>query len=226
MIELQNISKVYKGEGVKTLALVDVNLVVNDGDFVAVMGPSGCGKTTLLNVMGLIDAVDDGELLFDGVDVSKCTETERMKLRRGRIGFVFQSFNLIDELTVAQNVELPLKYLGIGRRERAERVEATMKQLKINHRADFYPYQLSGGQQQTVAIARAIVSQPRIIFADEPTGNLDTAAGKTIMEILTELNRSMGTTIVMATHSRRDAEYARRVLNMCDGTIVATEEFV
>lgn len=226
MIELQNISKIYRGEGVKTLALTDLNLTVNDGDFVAVMGPSGCGKTSLLNIMGLVDTIDEGKLLFDGVDVSRCSETERMKLRRGRIGFVFQSFNLIDELTVAQNIELPMKYMSVRRRERSARVENVMKLLKINHRADFYPHSLSGGQQQTVAIARAIVSQPRVILADEPTGNLDTATGKMIMEILTELNHSMGTTIVMATHSRRDAEYAHRVVNMCDGTIVTTEDLI
>ena len=226
MIELKNISKIYKGDGMETVALTDINLTIKDGDFIAVMGPSGCGKTTLLNILGLIDTVDGGIMLMDGKDVTRFGEGERMHLCRGSIGFLFQSFNLIDELNVAQNVELPLKYMGVGRSERKRRAEEMMKHLCINHRADYYPHQLSGGQQQLVAIARAIVANPRMILADEPTGNLDSATGKMIMETLTEINRSMGTTIVIATHSRRDAEYVHRVISISDGTIVATEEFI
>lgn len=226
MIELKNISKVYKGEGLETLALTDINLTINAGDFVAVMGPSGCGKTTLLNIMGLIDTPTCGALCIDGEDVSKFGETARLKLRRGQIGFIFQSFNLIDELTVMQNVELPLKYMGIGKGERKRMVTEVLKNLKISHRADYYPHQLSGGQQQLVAIARAIVSKPHLILADEPTGNIDSAMGTKIMETLSEVNRLQGTTIIMATHNRRDAEYAHRIINISDGKIIVTEEFV
>lgn len=226
MIELKNISKVYKGEGIETLALTDINMTIKDGDFVAIMGPSGCGKTSLLNILGLIDTPTGGEIVFDGVNTSLMNEKSRMSFRRGQVGFIFQSFNLIDELNVVQNVELPLKYMGVGQSERKLRALNILSQLRISHRADYYPHLLSGGQQQLVAIARALVSQPGIILADEPTGNLDSATGKNIMEILSKINREQGTTIVIATHNRRDAEYAHRLVNISDGNIITTEEFV
>lgn len=226
MIELKNISKIYKGDGVETVALMDINMIVNNGDFVALMGTSGSGKTTLLNLIGLLDTATTGDLFIDGVNVTHAGERERMNLRRGRIGFIFQSFNLIDELNVLKNVTLPLKYMGLGRTEREMKAMDVLKMLKISHRAEYYPHQLSGGQQQLVAIARALVVNPELILADEPTGNLDSATGKLIMETLTDINHKMGTTIIIATHNRRDAEYAHRVLGISDGTIVMTEEFI
>lgn len=226
MIELKNISKIYKSDGVETVALMDISLTIKKGEFVAVMGASGCGKTTLLNILGLIDTPTEGRIYFDGTETTSCGENERMRLRRGRVGFVFQSFNLIDDLTVAQNVELPLKYMGMKVNERRQKVIGVLKDLKISHRAGYYPHQLSGGQQQLVAIARALVSEPVVILADEPTGNIDSSMGKTIMETLSSINARIGTTIVMATHNKRDAEYAHRVLSMSDGNIIATEEFV
>lgn len=223
MIELKNISKVYKGEGLETLALTGINMTINDGDFIAIMGPSGCGKTTLLNILGLIDAPTSGEYILDGRCVDLKDDGMRMRLRRGKIGFVFQNFNLIDELNVSQNVELPLKYMGISASERKTMVYNVLRTLRISHRADYYPHQLSGGQQQLVSIARAVVAKPNIIIADEPTGNIDTATGKIIMDTLNEINVKSGTTIVLATHNRRDAEYAHRVMVISDGSIVATE---
>ena len=219
MIQLSNIKKVFSYGDVYTIALGGINLEVDDGDFVAIMGPSGCGKTTLLNILGLLDNPSEGNYLLDGEEVARLKESQRTALRKGKIGFVFQSFNLIDELTVEQNVELPLKYLGIAADERKSRVRDILRRLGISHRANHYPNQLSGGQQQRVAIARAMVYNPKLILADEPTGNLDTKNGKEVMDLLAELNDE-GTTIVMVTHSQRDASYAHRVVNMLDGSLV------
>ncbi|MBD5347378.1 MAG: ABC transporter ATP-binding protein [Bacteroides sp.] len=219
MIELKNLQKTFRTAEVETIALDGVNLSVKPGEFLAVMGPSGCGKSTLLNILGLLDNPTSGSYLFNGKEVSNLKEKERTALRKGLIGFVFQSFNLIDELTVAQNVELPLIYLGVPAAERKKRVKETLERMNISHRAKHKPMQLSGGQQQRVAIARAVVTNPSLILADEPTGNLDSTNGTEVMELLTELNRA-GTTIVMVTHSQRDAQYARRTINLFDGSIV------
>ena len=223
MIEISNLKKVYRQSDVYTVALGGINMEVEDGEFVAIMGPSGCGKTTLLNILGLLDNPSEGNYLLDGVEVAHLKESQRTALRKGRIGFVFQSFNLIDELTVEQNVELPLKYMGMPEAERKERVSKILRRINISHRATHYPNQLSGGQQQRVAIARAVVSNPRLILADEPTGNLDTRNGKEVMELLASLNEE-GTTIVMVTHSQRDASYAHRVIDMLDGFLVERTE--
>ena len=223
MIQLSNIKKVFSYGEVYTIALGGINLEVNEGDFIAIMGPSGCGKTTLLNIMGLLDNPSEGNYLFDGEEVARLKESQRTALRKGKIGFVFQSFNLIDELTVEQNVEMPLKYLGISANERKKRIKEVLKRLNIAHRAGHFPNQLSGGQQQRVAIARALVYNPKLILADEPTGNLDTKNGKEVMDLLAELNDD-GTTIVMVTHSQRDASYAHRVINMLDGFLVEKTE--
>ena len=219
MIQVSNLKKVYHYGDVYTVALGGINLEVDDGEFVAIMGPSGCGKTTLLNILGLLDNPSEGNYLLDGVEVAHLKENQRTELRKGRIGFVFQSFNLIDEFTVEQNVELPLKYMGIPEAERKERVTKMLRRMNISHRAKHYPNQLSGGQQQRVAIARAVVCEPKLILADEPTGNLDSKNGKEVMELLTELNDE-GTTIVMVTHSQRDANFAQRIVNMIDGFLV------
>ncbi len=219
MIELQNIRKSFRTGNVATVALNGLSLTVEDGEFLAVMGPSGCGKTTLLNVLGLLDTADEGRYILDGKDVTAVSEHERTLLRRGKIGYVFQSFNLLDELTVAENVELPLIYLNVPAEERKVRVHDILKTLAISHRAGFYPIQLSGGQQQRVAIARAVIAKPQIILADEPTGNLDSKNGKEVMAILRDLHRS-GTTIVMVTHNQRDAFQAERVVNLYDGQII------
>ena len=192
---------------------------VKEGEFVAIMGPSGCGKSTLLNILGLLDNPNGGTYRLDGVEVARMKEADRTKLRRGRIGFVFQSFNLIDELTVEENIDLQLKYLNLSKAERKQRVLEILRQVNMSHRAKHYPQQLSGGQQQRVAIARAVVGKPRIILADEPTGNLDSKHGKEIMELLAQLNAE-GTTIVMVTHSQRDAAYAHRIINLLDGEVV------
>ena len=221
MIEIENLYKVFRTEEVETVALNGVSMSVADGEFVAVMGPSGCGKSTLLNILGLLDNPTEGTYTIDGTDVSHFTENERTHLRRGQLGFVFQSFNLIDELTVAENVELPLRYMGVGRGERRRRVEAVLQRLAISHRAGHYPGQLSGGQQQRTAIARAVVCNPKLILADEPTGNLDSHNGEEVMHMLRQLNEE-GTTIVMVTHSRRDAGYASRIVNLLDGRVVET----
>lgn len=218
-IEIKNVGKVFRTDSVQTLALNNVSLRVADGEFVAVMGPSGCGKSTLLNILGLLDNPTSGSYLLDGKEVAQMKEKDRGQLRKGNVGFVFQSFNLIDEIDVAHNVELPLIYLGLSRSERKKRVAEMLEKVHMSHRSRHLPQQLSGGQQQRVAIARALVTSPGLILADEPTGNLDSKNGKEIMELLTELNRE-GTTIVMVTHSDRDAAYAGRVIDLFDGAIV------
>lgn len=224
MIQVENIVKSFSTEEVVTIALNGVNMEVKEGEFVAIMGPSGCGKSTLLNILGLLDNPNEGTYLLDGVEVARMKEADRTKLRRGRIGFVFQSFNLIDELTVEENIDLQLKYLNLSKAERKARVLEILRQVNMSHRAKHYPQQLSGGQQQRVAIARAVVGKPRIILADEPTGNLDSKHGKDIMELLTQLNAE-GTTIVMVTHSQRDAAYAHRIINLLDGEVVNSFAF-
>lgn len=219
MIEIQNISKSFRTDEVETLALRDVSLKVDKGEFVAVMGPSGCGKSTLLNILGLLDNPTDGKYLLDGKEVGSLKERDRTILRKGKIGFVFQNFNLIDELNIEENVELPLHYLGVKASERKKRVKEVLERMNISHRAKHFPQQLSGGQQQRAAIARAVVASPGLILADEPTGNLDSKNGEEVMRLLTELNRE-GTTIVMVTHSQHDASYTHRVINLFDGKIV------
>ena len=223
MIQIENLGKTFRTEEVETIALQDINLHIDDGEFVAIMGPSGCGKSTLLNIIGLLDNPSEGSYLLNGQEVARLTEDERTGLRRGTIGFVFQSFNLIDEMTVYENVELPLIYAGVPAKERRERVEALLDRMKMSHRAKHYPQQLSGGQQQRVAIARAVVTRPQLILADEPTGNLDSAHGKEVIGLLAELNRE-GTTIVMVTHNSHDAASARRIVHLFDGHIVTETE--
>lgn len=220
IIKTENIRKVFRTEDVETWALNGVDIEINEGEFVAIMGPSGCGKSTLLNILGLLDNPSEGSYLLNGTDVTLFTEDNRTTLRKGVIGFVFQSFNLIDDLNVYENIELPLLYMGIPRKERKRRVEDAMRRMDITHRAGHFPQQLSGGQQQRVAIARAVVATPKIILADEPTGNLDSKNGIEVMELLKQLN-SEGTTIVMVTHSQRDASYAKRVINLFDGQVTA-----
>ena len=219
IIKTEKLVKIFQTEEVETIALNGVDIEVKEGEFVAIMGPSGCGKSTLLNILGLLDNLTEGQYVLAGEDVSKMKESERTRLRKGRIGFVFQSFNLIDELTVEENVDLQLKYLDVPKAERKERVLDILRRVNMSHRAKHYPQQLSGGQQQRVAIARAIVGHPKMILADEPTGNLDSKNGKEIMELLKELNQE-GTTVVMVTHSNRDAAYALRTINMLDGAVV------
>ena len=219
MLKLANLEKVYRTEDVQTKALNKVSFDVNEGEFVAIMGPSGCGKSTLLNIIGLLDEPDGGSFQFAGTEVAQSTERRRAELRKKHIGFVFQSFNLIDELTVAENVELPLIYLGVSAAERKEKVERVLEKMQIMHRRNHFPQQLSGGQQQRVAMARAVVNSPRLILADEPTGNLDSSNGNEVMELLTELNEA-GTTVVMVTHSEHDARYAHRVIRLLDGEVV------
>ena len=220
MIKVTNLSKVFRTEEIETTALNKVSFEINEGEFVAIMGPSGCGKSTLLNILGLLDNPSEGSYQLLGQEVAKLKEKDRTKYRKGNIGFVFQSFNLIDELNVYENVELPLKYLSISSSERKQRVTAMLKRMNISHRAQHFPQQLSGGQQQRVAIARAVVSNPKLILADEPTGNLDSKNGKEVMDLLTELNKE-GTTIVMVTHSQKDAACAQRIVNLFDGEIVS-----
>ena len=219
MIKAISLTKVFRTERVETTALNGINLEINEGEFLAIMGPSGCGKSTLLNLLGLLDNPTDGELWFLGQEVSQYTENSRTDLRNGNIGFVFQSFNLIDELTVFENVELPLLYTGVSVKERVERVNAALDRMQIAHRSEHFPQQLSGGQQQRVAIARAIVTNPHIVLADEPTGNLDSVNGNDVMNLLTELNRK-GTTVVMVTHSEENARMAGRLVRMIDGNIL------
>ena len=219
MIKTENLQKIFKTEEVETWALHDVTLEIKEGEFVAIMGPSGCGKSTLLNILGLLDNPTNGIYTLNGEDVSKYTEAQRTNLRKGVIGFVFQSFNLIDELNVYENIELPLLYMGVPKEERKQRVEEAMKRMDISHRVKHFPQQLSGGQQQRVAIARAVVANPKIILADEPTGNLDSKNGKEVMDLLTQLNKE-GTTVVMVTHSQHDAGYATRTINLFDGQVV------
>ncbi|MCB2197413.1 MAG: ABC transporter ATP-binding protein [Bacteroidetes bacterium] len=219
MLKTKELVKIFRTDEIETTALNKVDLEVQKGEFVAVMGPSGCGKSTLLNILGLLDNPTSGELLFDGTDVSKFKEKQRTDLRKANVGFVFQSFNLIDELTVFENVELPLLYLKVSASERKKKVEEVLDRMKIAHRRKHFPQQLSGGQQQRVAIARAVVANPKLILADEPTGNLDSANGEEVMKLLSELNKE-GTTIVMVTHSPSDAEYAHRIVQLFDGHIV------
>ena len=219
MIKTENLKKVYTTEEVQTTALNNVNLEIEEGEFCAIMGPSGCGKSTLLNIMGLLDNPTEGKYHFLDYEVSDKSERERAKLRKGNIGFIFQSFNLIDELTVFENVELPLLYLGVSAQERKEKAEAALERMSMMHRRNHFPQQLSGGQQQRVAIARAVVADAKLILADEPTGNLDSDHGDEVMKLLAELNEQ-GTTIVMVTHSPHDANYARRVIHLFDGNVV------
>lgn len=222
MIKTTHLQKIFRTEEVQTLALNDVNIEIREGEFVAIMGPSGCGKSTLLNILGLIDTPTSGEYYLNNTEVSRYTEAQRTNLRKGFIGFVFQSFNLIEELNVYENIELPLLYMGINAAKRRRLVEAVMERMGIMHRSKHFPQQLSGGQQQRVAIARAVVANPRLILADEPTGNLDSKNGKEVMELLNELNKE-GTTIVVVTHSPRDAEYANRIINLFDGQVTVHE---
>lgn len=222
MIKTVNLSKVFRTEEIETSALNQVNLHIKKGEFVAIMGPSGCGKSTLLNIVGLLDNPTGGNYFFDGQEVGNLKERNRTALRKGNIGFVFQSFNLIDELNVYENVELPLVYLKMNSRTRKEMVEKVLERMQISHRRKHFPQQLSGGQQQRVAIARAVVANPKLILADEPTGNLDSKNGLEVMNLLTELNRE-GTTIVMVTHSLHDAGFAHRVINLFDGQIITEE---
>ena len=223
MIQLENIKKIFRTEEVETWALREVNLEVKEGEFVAIMGPSGWGKSTLLNILGLLDNPSEGKYLLDGKEVSTLKESERTDIRKGVIGFVFQSFNLIDELNVYENIELPLLYMGVPAKERKRRVEAVMDRMAISHRRKHFPCQLSGGQQQRVAIARAVLANPKLILADEPTGNLDSKNGKEVMNLLGELHRE-GTTIIMVTHSQHDASYADRIVRLYDGEIVERVE--
>ncbi len=219
MIKIEKLSKIFRTEEVETFALNEVSMHVKSGEFVAIMGPSGCGKSTLLNIVGLLDNPSTGEYYFDGTEVGSYKERQRTQLRKGNIGFVFQSFNLIDELTVFENVELPLIYLKMKVKERKEMVNAVLERMKIGHRAKHFPQQLSGGQQQRVAIGRAVVANPKLILADEPTGNLDSKNGLEVMNLLTELNKE-GTTIIMVTHSMHDAGFAHRTVNLFDGQII------
>ena len=219
MIRVENLSKSFRTEEVETVALDKVSFEVKDGEFVAIMGPSGCGKSTQLNILGLLDNPTGGKYWLGDREVENLKEKERTDVRKGEIGFVFQSFNLIDELSVEENIELPLTYLGVSRAERKKRVQEIMKRMAISHRAKHFPHQLSGGQQQRVAIARAVVFNPKMILADEPTGNLDSKNGAEVMRLLTELNQE-GTTIVMVTHNEHDARMAHRIIRLFDGHIV------
>ena len=219
MIKIINLTKIFRTESVQTTALNEVSLEISQGEFVAIMGPSGCGKSTLLNMIGLLDNPTSGELWFMDQEVSRYSENDRTDLRNGNLGFVFQSFNLIDELTVFENVELPLLYAGVSTRERVKRVNEALERMQIAHRTEHYPQQLSGGQQQRVAIARAIVTNPRIILADEPTGNLDSTNGNEVMNLLKELNHD-GATVVMVTHSEENAREAERIIRMMNGYIL------
>jgi putative ABC transport system ATP-binding protein len=222
MIKTIELTKIFRTDEVETTALNKVTFEVKSGEFVAVMGPSGCGKSTLLNIIGLLDNLTEGQYFFNDQDVSKFRESQRTDMRKGNIGFVFQSFNLIDELTVFENVELPLAYMRVKESQRRKTVEAILERMKIGHRRKHFPQQLSGGQQQRVAIARAVVAGPKLILADEPTGNLDSKNGLEVMKLLSELNRE-GTTIVMVTHSERDSGYSHRIINLFDGKIITEE---
>lgn len=219
MIKTVALEKIFRTEEVETLALNKVSIEVKEGEFVAIMGPSGCGKSTLLNILGLLDNPTSGEYYLNGIEVSRYTEAQRTKLRKGIIGFVFQSFNLIDELNVYENIEHPLLYMGVSAAERKKKVQEAMERMAIVHREKHFPQQLSGGQQQRVAIARAVVANPKLILADEPTGNLDSKNGQEVMNLLSELNKE-GTTIVMVTHSQHDAGFASRTINLFDGQVV------
>ncbi len=219
MISIKSLEKIYRTEEIETVALNKISLDVKEGEFVAIMGPSGCGKSTLLNILGLLDDPDEGSFVFNGIEVAHFNERKRADLRKRNIGFVFQSFNLIDELTVYENVELPLIYTGTKAADRKKRVEEVLDKMQIMHRKNHYPQQLSGGQQQRVAVARAVVNNPKLILADEPTGNLDSSNGNEVMQMMTDLNEQ-GTTIVMVTHSEHDARYSHRIIRMLDGQTV------
>ena len=219
MIKTVNLTKIFRTDEVETTALNEVSFEVSKGEFVAIMGPSGCGKSTLLNILGLLDNPTGGEYFFLNNEVADFSERQRAKLRKQNIGFVFQNFNLIDELTVFENVELPLIYLGKSSSERKKRVEEVLEQMQIVHRKKHFPLQLSGGQQQRVAVARAVIAKPSLILADEPTGNLDSSHGEEVMNLLSDLNAN-GTTIIMVTHSQRDAEYSRRIVQLFDGQLI------
>jgi len=223
MIRTIGLTKIFRAEDVETTALKEVNFHVDEGEFVAIMGPSGCGKSTFLSILGMLDTPTSGEYLFQGVNVAMFSEKQRSLIRKQKIGFIFQNFNLIDELNIYENVELPLIYMGMPMNQRKEKVTAVLEYLELNHRQKSFPVQLSGGQQQRVAVARALVSGPSLILADEPTGNLDSQHGEEVMKMMAKLNES-GTTIVMVTHSQRDAEYSSRLINLFDGQIV-TEKF-
>lgn len=220
MLQIKKLSKLFRSEEIETVALNEIDMHVKEGEFIAIMGPSGCGKSTLLNIIGLLDNPTSGQYLLAGEEVGNLKEKERTQTRKGKIGFVFQSFNLIEEMTVFENVELPLIYLNIKKTERKKLVEDTLRKMNISHRAGHFPNQLSGGQQQRVAIARAVVANPKLILADEPTGNLDSKNGLDVMNLLTQLNQE-GATIVMVTHSQHDASFAHRTINLFDGKIVA-----
>jgi putative ABC transport system ATP-binding protein len=219
MIKTLDLTKIFRTDEVETTALNGVSFEIKTGEFAAIMGPSGCGKSTLLNILGLLDNPSSGEYHFNGAEVSRFTERQRARMRKENIGFVFQNFNLIDELNVFENVELPLIYLGLSAHERKQKVEEVLERMQITHRKKHFPLQLSGGQQQRVAVARAVVSNPKLILADEPTGNLDSANGEEVMNLLENLNQQ-GTTLIIVTHSQRDAEYAQRIIRLFDGQIV------
>lgn len=225
MIKITDLKKIYRTEDIETVALNKLSFEVKQGEFVAIMGPSGCGKSTLLNILGLLDDPDDGSFMFNQEEIAKYSENKRAQLRKRNIGFVFQSFNLIDELTVFENVELPLIYLNMKASERKEKVEDVLKKMQVMHRRNHFPQQLSGGQQQRVAVARAVVNNPKLILADEPTGNLDSANGNEVMQLLTDLNEQ-GTTIIMVTHSEHDARYSHRIIRMLDGQVVMENALV
>ena len=219
MIQLQQLNRIFRTSELETTALNQIDLQINQGDFVAIMGPSGCGKSTLLSILGMLDNPSSGAYVFEGTDIANYSEKQLAQLRKTKLGFVFQSFNLIDELSVFQNVELPLQYQGVATAERKTRVEAILKRMQIDHRADHLPLQLSGGQQQRVAVARALVINPALILADEPTGNLDSKNSEEVMQMLRQLNQE-GTTVVMVTHSEHEARYASRIVRMLDGQII------
>lgn len=219
MIKITDLEKVYRTEEIETVALNKLSFEVKEGQFVAIMGPSGCGKSTLLNILGLLDDADGGSFIFNGTEIARYNERKRAELRKKNIGFVFQSFNLIDELTVFENVELPLMYLKVKASDRKVKVEAVLDKMQLMHRRNHFPQQLSGGQQQRVAVARAVVNNPRLILADEPTGNLDSTNGNEVMQLLTDLNEQ-GTTIIMVTHSEHDARYSHRIIRLLDGQVV------
>ncbi|MDD7888055.1 ABC transporter ATP-binding protein [Flavivirga sp. 57AJ16] len=225
MIKIKDLEKYYKTEELQTIALNKLSFEVKQGEFIAVMGPSGCGKSTLLNILGMLDDSDGGSFIFNGEEVINYNERKRASIRKHNIGFVFQSFNLIDQLTVFENVELPLIYTGVKKAERKKKVEAVLEKMQIMHRRKHFPQQLSGGQQQRVAVARAVVNDPKLILADEPTGNLDSSNGNEVMELLTELN-DQGTTIIMVTHSEHDAKYSHRIIRMLDGQKVTENSLV
>jgi putative ABC transport system ATP-binding protein len=219
MIKTENLTKIFRTDEVETIALSNVNLEIQKGEFVAIMGPSGCGKSTLLNILGLLDNPTEGKYFFLGQEVADFSERQRARLRKENIGFIFQNFNLIDELTVFENVELPLIYLNLSARERKAKVEDVLERMQITHRKKHFPQQLSGGQQQRVAVARAVVANPRLILADEPTGNLDSTHGEEVMNLIEGLNKN-GTTVIIVTHNQRDAEYSQRIIRLFDGQII------